>query len=245
MTNPTLRGVPDTGSAEVDAFGVEHLTKRFGSTTVLTDINLHLLSESIIGLLGRNGAGKTTLMQILTGHRLPSSGSVRVLGADPYENSAVLSQICFVREAQKYPDNYKVVHALQAAALCYPNWDQDYALQLVTEFSLPLKRRIKKLSRGMLSMVGIIVGLARERRSRSSTNRTWAWMLLRANSSTTCCWRTTRSTLVQFCSPHTSSPRSVTCSSTWWSSTPVRSCSTPTPRRCALARSPSAAPRPR
>lgn len=160
MTNPTLRGVPDTGSAEVDAFGVEHLSKRFGSTTVLTDINLHLPSESIIGLLGRNGAGKTTLMQILTGHRLPSSGSVQVLGANPYENSAVLSQICFVREAQKYPDNYQVVHALQAAALCYPNWDQDYALQLVTEFSLPLKRRIKKLSRGMLSMVGIIVGLA-------------------------------------------------------------------------------------
>ena len=52
------------------------------------------------------------------------------------------------------------MHAFRAAALFYKNWGHDLALSLAEDFQLPMKRRIKKLSRGQLSAVGVIIGLA-------------------------------------------------------------------------------------
>ncbi|TQM97801.1 ABC-2 type transport system ATP-binding protein, partial [Microbacterium lacticum] len=110
--------------------------------------------------LGRNGAGKTTLMSILTAQNFATSGTARVFGADPYENAVVLQRICFVRESQKYPEDALPTHAFRMASLFFPNWDQGFADELVAAFELPLKTRIKKLSRGQLSAVGVIIGLA-------------------------------------------------------------------------------------
>jgi len=139
---------------------VKDVTKRFGDVVALDGVSFTLRENTIHGLLGRNGAGKTTLMQILTGQQVPTAGTVEVFGERPYENDAVLVRTCFVREAQRYPDDYRVKHALRAAALLYPNWDEEYAQSLVDEFRLPRSRPVKKLSRGMLSAVGIVVGLA-------------------------------------------------------------------------------------
>lgn len=139
---------------------VEHLSRHYRDVKALDDVSLSLEQDKIYGLLGRNGAGKTTLMSILTAQGFASSGEVRVFGEHPYENEKVLSRLCFIREAQKYPDDFKAVHAFKAAALFYKNWDQKMALALAEEFQLPMKRRIKKLSRGQLSAVGVIIGLA-------------------------------------------------------------------------------------
>ena len=139
---------------------VRDVTMRFRGHTALDGVSTVIERDSITGLLGRNGAGKTTLMQLLTGHRVPTSGSVEVLGDVPYENEAVLSQICFVKEGQRYPDHFRVRDALDAAGLVFPGWDADLAAELLHDFDLPPKRPIKKLSRGMTSAVGIVVGLA-------------------------------------------------------------------------------------
>lgn len=139
---------------------VEDLTMRYRGHTALDGVGLSLEKDTIHGLLGRNGAGKTTLMRILTGQEFETSGKVEVFGQPPRENPAVLNQVCFIREAQRYPLNFKVREAFAAAAIACPNWDQAYADRLVTDFDLPLKRQIKKLSRGQLSAVGIIIGLA-------------------------------------------------------------------------------------
>ncbi|MGY1605053.1 ABC transporter ATP-binding protein [Geodermatophilus sp. SYSU D00815] len=139
---------------------VEGVTMRFREHTALDAVTTAIARDSITGLLGRNGAGKTTLMQLLTGHRVPTTGRVEVFGGDPYENDAVLSGIAFIKEGQRYPDLFRVRDALDAAALFYPNWDDDLARSLVRDFDLPEKRTIRKLSRGMNSAVGIIIGLA-------------------------------------------------------------------------------------
>lgn len=139
---------------------VQNLTKRYKDTRALDDVSLSLEGGHIYGLLGRNGAGKTTLMSILTAQNFESAGSVRVFGEHPYENTRVLSRICFVRESQKYPDDAYPRHAFKAASLFFPNWDQALADELIAEFQLPMKQTIKKLSRGQLSAVGVIIGLA-------------------------------------------------------------------------------------
>jgi ABC-type cobalamin/Fe3+-siderophores transport system ATPase subunit len=82
---------------------VRDVTMRFRGHTALDGVSTVIGRDSITGLLGRNGAGKTTLMQLLTGHRVPTSGSIEVLGGAPYENEGVLSRICFVKEGQRYP----------------------------------------------------------------------------------------------------------------------------------------------
>lgn len=136
------------------------LTKRYRDTLALDAVDLSLTENVIHGLLGRNGAGKTTLMSIVTAQNFASRGSVRVFGEDPYENPRVLSRMCFVRESQRYPDDATVTHALAMARLFFPRWNSDLAETLLREFDLPRKQRIKKLSRGQFSAVGVIIGLA-------------------------------------------------------------------------------------
>jgi ABC-2 type transport system ATP-binding protein len=144
-----------TAAATLDA-----VTMRFRGHTALDAVTTTIEADTITGLLGRNGAGKTTLMQLLTGHRVPTSGQVRVQGQAPYENTAVLQQLCFVKESQRYPDLFRVCDAVAAGASVYPEWDRDLAEQLLDDFELPRRRPIKKLSRGMTSAVGIVLGLA-------------------------------------------------------------------------------------
>jgi ABC-2 type transport system ATP-binding protein len=68
--------------------------------------------------------------------------------------------MCFVRESQKYPDDATPRHAFRMARLFFPHWDQAFADRLIDDFQLPMKKTIKKLSRGQLSAVGVIIGLA-------------------------------------------------------------------------------------
>ncbi|GAA5201081.1 ABC transporter ATP-binding protein [Microbacterium jejuense] len=139
---------------------VKSLTKRYRDVVAVDDVSFTIEKDTIYGLLGRNGAGKTTVMSILTAQNFATSGDVRVFGMQPYENAKVLSRMCFVRESQKYPDDAKPGHAFAAARIFFPNWDQELADRLIVDFQLPMKRRIKKLSRGQLSAVGVIIGLA-------------------------------------------------------------------------------------
>ncbi|MFD5226037.1 ABC transporter ATP-binding protein [Microbacterium sp. NPDC058342] len=139
---------------------VRNLTKRYRDKLALDDVSLTIEKDTIYGLLGRNGAGKTTLMSILTAQNFATSGEARVFGENPYENAKVLSRICFVRESQKYPDDARPTHAFRAARMFFENWDQELADRLIDDFQLPVDTRIKKLSRGQLSAVGVIIGLA-------------------------------------------------------------------------------------
>jgi ABC-2 type transport system ATP-binding protein len=139
---------------------VAGLSKRFGSFTAIDNASFTIEENLICGLLGRNGAGKTTMMQLITGQDFASSGSISVFGESPVENSRVLSNVCFVKESQKYPDDYKPRHVFRSAPWFFPNWDADFAERLIADFRLPVNRRIKKLSRGQLSAIGVIVGLA-------------------------------------------------------------------------------------
>ncbi len=139
---------------------VNRLTKTYGSVAAVQEVTFSLEANTIYGLLGRNGAGKTTIMQMLTAQIFPTSGEVQVFGENPYENSRVLSQMCFIKESQKYPQNFRVRDVLDLSATFFPAWDKEYALALLEDFRLPLHRKMKALSRGMLSSVGIIIGLA-------------------------------------------------------------------------------------
>jgi ABC-type sugar transport system ATPase subunit len=68
--------------AEDDVLRVEHVSKRFGPTTALRDVNLHLRKGEVLGLLGDNGAGKSTLIKILSGFHKPDTGTMWLKSED-------------------------------------------------------------------------------------------------------------------------------------------------------------------
>lgn len=67
------------------AISLEQVGKRFGSTVALRDLTLQVARGELLALLGPNGAGKTTAVSLMLGLRPPSTGRVRVFGADPRE----------------------------------------------------------------------------------------------------------------------------------------------------------------
>jgi len=141
------------------AITVTGLTRRYRGKLTLDQVSVGFEAGAITGLLGRNGAGKTTLLRIIAGQEFASAGSVRVFGDSPAENDRVLRRMVFVREDQAYPE-FKVGDALRAASWFYPNWSGELADGLVADFALPRNRAVKKLSRGMRSALGIVIGLA-------------------------------------------------------------------------------------
>ena len=141
------------------AITVTGLTRRYRTKLTLDQVSVSFEAGAITGLLGRNGAGKTTLLRIIAGQEFASAGSVLVFGASPAENDRILRQIVFVREDQAYPD-FKVGDALRAASWFYPNWSAELADTLMADFTLPRNQAVKKLSRGMRSALGIVIGLA-------------------------------------------------------------------------------------
>jgi ABC-2 type transport system ATP-binding protein len=68
------------------------LTRRFGDFTAVENVNLTVEAGQFFGFLGPNGAGKSTTIKMLTGLLAPTSGTIRILGADLTENSADLKR---------------------------------------------------------------------------------------------------------------------------------------------------------
>lgn len=145
----------------MNAIEMTAVTRLFrGGTAALDGVTFAVPDGSICGLLGRNGAGKTTLMSLVAGQDRATSGDVRVFGKQPFENESVLSHINFVRDNQRYPDGYRLHHVLRIAPDFAPDWSTEVADEVVDGFRIPVKTPIKKMSRGQLSSVAIMIGLA-------------------------------------------------------------------------------------
>lgn len=142
------------------AIEIDRLTRRFGKTTAIDDLSVTVAKNTIVGLLGRNGAGKTTLMALITGQDRPTGGSIRVFGQRTHENPAVQSQMSFIRDNQRYPEDFTPAQAFAAAKVFHPNWDQELADSMIEMFEIPTRTVIKKLSRGQISSVAFTIGLA-------------------------------------------------------------------------------------
>ncbi len=136
------------------------LSRTFRGVAALDDVTIDIKEGLITGLLGRNGAGKTTFMSLVTAQDRPTAGTIEVGGHDPFERAGTIEKMCFLRDNQRYPDDYKLVHAVRAAAIFYPHWSQETADRLITQFRIPAKPVVKKFSRGQLSALGIVLGLA-------------------------------------------------------------------------------------
>jgi simple sugar transport system ATP-binding protein len=71
-----------TAPTDNDILRVEHISKRYGAVTALTDVSLRLERGEVLGLIGDNGAGKSTLIKIICGFQPPTSGQIFLNGEE-------------------------------------------------------------------------------------------------------------------------------------------------------------------
>ena len=137
------------------------LQLRYGPVTALDDLSLTLPGGRIYGLLGRNGSGKTSLLSVLAGFRRAAGGTVLLGGQPVFEQPRTTRQVCLIRETGDTGDrDDRVSEALYTARHLRPGWDTGYADALVERFQVPRGAKLRDLSLGQRSALGMIFGLA-------------------------------------------------------------------------------------
>lgn len=140
---------------------VEHLSKIYGSTAAIQDVDFSVATGEILGFLGPNGAGKTTTMRILAGYIPATTGTARIAGFDVHEKSLEVRQnIGYLPENPPlYPDmTVESFLTFVASIKGVPAGDRSSKVNSAIErCQLTEKRKvlIHKLSKGYKQRVGI------------------------------------------------------------------------------------------
>lgn len=147
----------------ISAIAVDRLVKRYKTTTAVDGISFRLEPGSITGLLGGNGAGKTTTIAMIMGLVTPTSGSVRVLGAEmPSERYRVLHRMNFESPYVDLPMRLTVRQNLSVFAQLYAVPDIGERIrELASDLDLTdlLDRPTGKLSAGQKTRVSLAKSL--------------------------------------------------------------------------------------
>ncbi len=148
----------------MNAVEIQGVSQRYGSMTVLHDLNLNLGEGEVLGLFGHNGAGKTTSMKLILGLLAPSEGQVKVLGRAP-NDLQVRRQLGYLPEnVTFYPqlsgrETLRHFARLKGAAL----GQVDELLEQVG-LAHAADRRVKTYSKGMRQRLGLAQALLGEPR---------------------------------------------------------------------------------
>lgn len=143
------------------AIRTANLSKSFRGQRVLNSLDLEIPETSVFGLVGPNGAGKTTAIKILMNILKPTSGHCEVLGIESKNLGPTdLARIGYVSENQDIPGWMTVEYLMKYLKPFYPTWDDSLASELLRKFELPLRRKIRHLSRGMWMKTALAASLA-------------------------------------------------------------------------------------
>ncbi len=146
-----------SGNGAEYAIEIKNLVRRYGKLDAVNGLCLNVRPGRVHGFLGRNGAGKSTTIKCLLNHLRPTSGEVRVFGIDPRKDEvAVKAMIGYVPEVVAFYPWMTIRGTLEYAASFRKHWNKDLEMDLLRRFELEETKKIKALSKGMRSQVGLI-----------------------------------------------------------------------------------------
>mgnify|MGYP001532598890 FL=1 len=137
---------------------LKQVTKQYVQATVLKNITLSIDEPGIYCLLGRNGAGKTTLLKSVAGYQNITSGTIQVDGKE-ITTATLDTGVSYIENFAKH-FNLPVRKLLKIASEVNPNYDYDFASEMMERFELDGKKKFNHLSLGMKTMVSTIICLA-------------------------------------------------------------------------------------
>jgi ABC-2 type transport system ATP-binding protein len=151
------RGGRDTMKAVVET---RDLTKRFGNNYALSGLTMTVPRGHIVGFLGRNGSGKTTTIKILLDVIRRTSGEATILG-EPTGSFAIRRRIGFLGEDKRLYSYMTVREIIAFTRAFFPTWRMETETRLLADFELPLSRKVRALSKGMRTKLGLLLNLSR------------------------------------------------------------------------------------
>ncbi len=150
----------DSSLAQNKFIEVNGLSKRYGSKTVLSDIQLSLGAGEIVGLIGPNGAGKSTLLKAIMG-LIKYSGKLSVFGQDPFsKRTELLKKMSYVADVASLPGWMKVKDILEFVEQTHPRFDIGRAKELLHDTPIGLNDKIEALSKGMKTRLHLAIILS-------------------------------------------------------------------------------------
>lgn len=143
----------------MNAIEIKGLVKKYDEKFQLGKLDLTIPKGVIVGLIGENGAGKTTLLKAILNIIHIDSGTIKINGEDnkkeeKKENIGVVLDNMFFPEILTAKD---IELAMRGIA---KNWDTELYYNYLKEFSLPLDKPLKALSKGMRKKLEIATALS-------------------------------------------------------------------------------------
>lgn len=138
----------------------KELTKYYGKSKGIVDLNLHVEENEFYGFIGPNGAGKSTTIRTLLGLIAPTSGSATIFGKDCIkERNSILKEIGYMPSEAMFYQNMKVEEIIKLSAKLHEKNCDVEAKRLCERLQLDTKKRVEELSLGNRKKVSIVCAL--------------------------------------------------------------------------------------
>jgi ABC-2 type transport system ATP-binding protein len=140
-----------------------NLTKTFGPTVALSDVDLMVLPGELFGFIGPNGAGKTTAIRVLMGQARASSGTAEVFGRDSFRDAAAIhARTGFLSGDMVMDRDLTGAQYLAHAVSLRRGNGSTMTGPLAERLRCDLSKPIGTLSRGNRQKVGLIAAMMHE-----------------------------------------------------------------------------------
>src|ERR1700677_5383410 len=146
--------MPVDNSAPIE---VQNLTKRFGPVQALDGLDLTVRPGEVHGFLGPNGAGKSTTIRVLLGLVKADSGTVRLLGGDPWTDAVQLHrQIAYVPGDVTLWPSLTGGETIDLLARMRGGIDDRRRTELIERFDLDPRKKARTYSKGNRQKVSLV-----------------------------------------------------------------------------------------
>jgi ABC-2 type transport system ATP-binding protein len=136
------------------------LTKRYGATVALDNVNLDIQPGRIVGLVGPNGAGKTTALKAILG-LAEFDGQLSVLGLDPRTHrTELMQQVSFIADVAVLPRWLRVGDAVDFVGGVHPRFSREKCLSFLARTKIQSTQRVRELSKGMIVQLHLALIMA-------------------------------------------------------------------------------------
>ena len=137
------------------------LTKNYGKSVVVDNLNFEIEPGRIVGLVGPNGAGKSTTLKAILG-LIRYRGTLEVLGQDPRtERKNIMREMSYIADIASLPGWIRVDRLLQFMQATHPSFDKAKTLDFLSRTDIPPRHSVKQLSKGMKTQLhlAIVMGI--------------------------------------------------------------------------------------